>query len=523
MTSEARQRRRLEQYAAAAAFDAATQLLDRWQAEQPAALEPALLRARVLMLQGRYRASRDVALAAIGELRCPAQLALETIHCLRDFAAHDALLDWADRFDARGGMPARDLALAAASLSTIGASELALAWVDEALAREPTDTICRVNRALILSYLGRVDEAEAELEQVIDSGQDAAMAHWLLARLRRQSPGHDHVDRLRARLSWTSLLDADRAHLQFALFKELDDLGIIDQAYAALDAGCTLMQRQQPYDASAERRQADAIIAAFPVARTHTAPTAGGPVPIFIVGMHRSGTTLLERLLNASDEVCAYGESQRLLAAIRYAADRRWEPANDARLYQCAGELDFALLGEHFVGEGRRRIGTSRFATEKTPGNFKHIGFIRHALPQAKVLHLRRDPVDLCFANLRELFADGVNHSYRQQDVAHYHGEYQRLMQHWRDNYPGFVLDVDYEALVRDPVGQSQRVFAFCGLDWTPDVIDLVSQRDGAVNTLSALQVRQPVHATSIGRWRPYAHHLQPLLRALGINRNDGA
>ncbi len=157
--SDTRQRRRLESYVAAGAFDAAQQLLERWQAGQPAALEPALLSSRVLMLQGQYRASRELALASIARQHCPASLALETVHCLRDFAAHDALLDWADRFREHDALPAQQQALVAASLSTIGASDLALAWVDKALAKAADDTICRVNRALILSYLGRVDAA----------------------------------------------------------------------------------------------------------------------------------------------------------------------------------------------------------------------------------------------------------------------------------------------------------------------------------------------------------------------------
>jgi tetratricopeptide (TPR) repeat protein len=516
------QRQRLAALVAAGDLAAAERLLKRWQTEQPNQLEPRLLRSRLSLLLGQYRDARDRATQAVGRYHCPPALALDALNCLRSFAAHDEMIAFGEGYALCKDMSAQDLALAASTLSSVGASALARQWVDLAVAKSPDDSVCRVNRALVHIYSARVDEAERDLEYVIDGAQDSAMAHWLLARLRKQDAHTQHVARLRDRSSRTGLHAVDRAFLDFALFKGLDDLGETDAAMNALNDGCASMRGERRYNAHGHTQLCDAIVQAF---ANYTAldpgTIAGGHVPIFIVGMHRSGTTLLERLLGASPDVYDYGESERLAVAIRYAANTCGHELIDVPMLTGVPRLDFAEVGKFYLALGKRRIAASRFATEKNPGYFQHIGFIRHALPQAKVLHMRRAPMDLCFANLREMFGAAVTHSYDQQYLAHYHGQYQRLMQFWHQQFPGFVLDVDYETLVRDPIAESKRIFAFCGLDWQPGIVDIATRSQQAITTLSALQIRQPIHTASIDRYKAYAHHLGPLQEALLAQARD--
>lgn len=515
-----RYRRRIESHVAAGRLDAALAAATLWCERSPSLLEPALTLARVELATGRYRAAYERSVAAIRTRECPPELALEVVNCLRTLVAHDALHDFAARYAHWNDVSAPDRARAAGALSAIGAMPLARALADGAALSAPDDALSRVNRALIRSYSGDFAAAHADLEHTIATPQNPAMAHWMLARLQRQSAQDNHVPRLRRQLAAAAGDDSYSEYLQFALFKELDDLGEVDAAWAALQDGCALVRKRLRYDRVARERLFSALQRQFAQDRAGAAAAPTAPTPIFILGMHRSGSTLLESMLASCPEVCAYGESQRLSGALRHAADYHCPALVDELLVSLFPRIDPADVARHYLAEGRRQSGDARFVTEKMPGNFQLIGFIRHALPQAKVVHLRREPMDLCFANLRELFSDGVDYSYAQEDLAHFHALYAGLMRHWHHVYPGFVLDVDYEALVADPLDQSRRIFEFCGLPWRPDVVEPAQWSARTINTLSSVQARGKVSASSIGRWRPYARHLEPLHRALAANRN---
>ncbi|MGB0134349.1 sulfotransferase family protein [Dokdonella sp.] len=512
-------RKRVEFELAAGRMQAALAVIAEWRLQDAGELEPELLHVRIELGSGQFREARDRIIRAVATLRCPARLVLETIRYLRLFVAHDAMISWAAGFPDRAQIPALDQSESAKILSAIGAQELAMVWVAEAMGKAPGNESCRSTSALIRSFDGDFDAARDELEVVAAKPHGLAMAHWQLAQLGRQTAESNHVDRLRERACLCP--DArDRAFLDFALFKELDDLGDVDAAWSALAHGCQVTRNRLPYNRVARERLFASIRNRFPLQLETETSIEAGPEPIFIVGMHRSGTTLVERILGAHADVFAYGESQRLSNALRLAANRYCTQLLDAELVANAGRLDYSKVAQDFLSEGRARFGAARYVTEKMPGNFQLIGFIRSALPQAKVIHVCRDPKDLCFANLREYFVDGVRYSNSMDDVAHFHGQYRGLMQHWHASYPGFVIDVHYENLVRDPDSESKRLYDFCGLQWSPQAVD-VSATDGkAVNTLSAVQVRGSINTRSIGRWKPYAHWLQPLLAQLEA---DGA
>ena len=510
-----RYRRRIESHVTYGRLDAAVATAALWCERSPLDLEPELTRARVELAAGHYRAAHDRAIAAIRTRDCPAALALEVVNCLRLFVAHNDMFDFASGFARWNEVTSADRARVAGALSAIGALPLARVLAEAAVADAPDDATARVNRALISSYAGDFAAARSDLEHTIATPQNPAMAHWLLARLDRQTQDSNHVQRLRRQLLAAGDDQRYKEYLHFSLFKELDDLQDIDAAWAALASGCALVRNRLSYDRAGRERLFGALKRQFSQAHQGDATTDAAPIPIFIVGMHRSGTTLLESMLATRPDVYAYGESQRLTGALRFAADYHCPTLVDERLVSLFPLIDPATVAARFLLEGRRMFGNARFVTEKMPGNFQLIGFIRHALPQAKVVHLRRDPTDLCFANLRELFADGVDYSYAQEDLAHFHALYADLMRHWQRVYPGFVLDVDYEALVLDPIGESRRVFEFCGLEWQPDVIEPSRWSARSINTLSSVQARGKASTSSIGRWKPYATWLEPLREAL--------
>jgi hypothetical protein len=320
------------------------------------------------------------------------------------------------------------------------------------------------------------------------------------------------VPALRGLLANPGLRAADAAYAAFALHKELDDLGDTGGAWQALVQACSAKRGTLDYRAEDTRALVDALVA-MP-ADAPSASRDAGPVPVFIVGMHRSGTTLLEQLLDASPEVRGVGELYDYTSAMRGATDHHCKGVIDLAIVGKSGQADFAEVGRRYLQGMGWRLGGERVFTDKLPSNFLNIGFICRALPQARILHMVRDPLETCFSNLRELFSDANPYSYEQRELADYFLQYRRLMSHWHAVYPGRILDVAYDDLTADPEATMRGVAAFCGIDYVDAMRDPRSSTR-AVATASAVQVRDAVVRRDVPKWVPYARHLQPLVAAL--------
>lgn len=344
------------------------------------------------------------------------------------------------------------------------------------------------------SRAGNTAAAETELEACLAAAPNHAAAHAALATLRRATPDHNHVARLREVLARYPETHMDAPKLHFALFKELDDLGDTDAAWPALADGLRHRKRQVRYDAAAEIAMFDQLrkVRAGPLQ-----PTEPGPAPIFIVGLPQSGATLLEGLLATDPKVVAAGELEDLVMQLRWCGQRIGEARMDEELVRACATADLSPLARRYLGHTQWRAAGKNYFTDRTPSHFLSLGYAANALPQARFLHLVRDPMDVCFANLRRLFADGSAYSYDQRDMAGHYLRYRQLMAHWHAQFPGRILDVAYEALVTDPYATARKVFEHCGLAYTP----------------SPARAPDPRH---IGQWKRYADQLQPLREALG-------
>jgi tetratricopeptide (TPR) repeat protein len=512
-----RLRERLHSYVQAGAWDAAELTLTRWAELQPSAIEPTLHRSRVHTLQGRNRAAYDCMAHATVACVCPAELLLDTVLCLQELAAGPLMSEVVCRCEDVEKASADDLTRCASVLLRFGLANTAAELLRLAEHKSPQAAAVLLNQAFLHFYLGDVEQAEQRLERLIGGSQDVAMAHWLLSRQRRQTRTSNHVARLRQRLSLDGLHEDDRAYLGFALFKELDDLGEHKAAWQSLQTANAVLARLRPYDPALIEQRFAAIqqqCAEHPWPPAPLPFTSGRPTPIFIIGMHRSGTSLLEQLLSGCPGVLACGETQRLRAAVSYATNAMLETAADGYFTDRTSGLDSALAAEHFFKLSVGVTPQTRFMTEKWPMNFQKISLIKHLFPNARVIHMRRDPMDLCFANYRERLADGSAQLNSLAGLAHFHQAYSSLMNYWHAQYPGFILDVHYEALVNSPSVQLQRVIHFCGMQpMGGDALPHASQQ--LVATPSAAQVREPVHTGSVGRWRVYQQQLAPLQHLL--------
>ncbi|MCB1842835.1 MAG: sulfotransferase [Halioglobus sp.] len=371
------------------------------------------------------------------------------------------------------------------------------------------------NRGIALQFAGRFDEAEAEFEQAISINPVGFSAHSALASLRRQTPESHHLARLTA-LREQVRTASDQLHVGHALAKEQEDLGQYPESLASLAWAKAAKAREVRYRASDDAALFRHIRSLFP----GHADLGGGctsPEPIFIVGMPRTGTTLVERILGGHSTVFAAGELNAFPRQVKALSGSTSAEDLDRETLSQAARQDMASLGRAYLESTRPRTGHTPHFIDKLPLNFLYLGFIRAALPNAKLVCLRRDPMDTCLSNYRQLFATNFRYYYYNLDLldcGRYYIEFDRLMRHWRQCMPGAVFELQYEALVQDPETVARALLEFCELPWEDACLDF-QHRSGSVATPSAVQVRQGIYQTSVNRWQRYGEALQPLYHLL--------
>lgn len=397
----------------------------------------------------------------------------------------------------------------------LGDHAAALGHFAEAVRLQPGNTEYRYNHAVTLNFLGRTDEAEAALEALIALAPDQARAHHLLSALRKQRPDNNHIARL-GKTHARSRDGRDRLLLGYALAKELEDIGEPDAALDTLCAANAEHRRTLPYTFARDEAAFDAIEASWPLLQDAPVSAPPAEAPIFIIGMPRTGTTLVDRIISSHPAVESAGELQAMPLAVKKAAGTRNPLVLDPATITAAARADMGDIGRDFLQRAshHRRDPALRF-TDKFPGNFQYAGFIARALPAARIVCLRRNPMDTVLSNFRNLFAVSsryYDYSYDLLDIAAYYARFDRLMALWRSALPGRVLELHYEDLIADQEGQTRRLLDHCGLDWSDDCLAFHTN-NAPVSTPSAAQVRRPIFAESVGRWKRHSQVLAPVQR----------
>jgi tetratricopeptide (TPR) repeat protein len=510
---------RAEQYVEAGDFDAARAEWLGALALAPASAEIMLELSYVESLAGRYRRAQDWTLRAAAQTRprsIPVLLSL--VQRLRTFNQVALLRSLIGELLENQQVPHGVLIECARQLSNLNDVALALVCARAAVERAPHDLPARLIRGHLLGSHGYIDDAIADMQWVLQRNPRIPIAWWMLSRLKKQSVQSNHVASLQDLLRTPGFDPANIAVLARALHKELDDLADYDGAWHALERLCKAKRSIETYDWMDHAGLVNALIAWRPPTMHRSRPAESDNVPIFIVGVHRSGTTLMEQLLDASPQVRGLGEVTDFSSAMRYASDHYCKAVLDRVIVERASQIDFADVAQRYLGSVGCRLGAERFFTDKLPPNFMNIGFICSALPHAKIVHMVRDPVETCFSNLRELFSEINPHSYDQLDMADYFLQYRRLMTHWHAMFPGRILDVEYARLTASPEATMREVTAFCGITYIDDMSRTTSSTR-AIATASSIQVREGVLRRETPKWLPYADRLQPLINAL---RNGG-
>lgn len=465
-------------------------------------------------LSGHYRLGRKHALRAHATGAVSAQVLTELIPRLRTFNAIPELLDCVEHMRPLSRIPIPLLITIAAQLSYVNMSGQAIEYLDEARRGDPDYPATLLARAQVLIYLGRFDEAARDIDRALRRAPQIAHGYWLRSMLGAGFARPGDTAAIRSQLSRPDRTPADVALLGFALHRTLDARGEHAEAWQALSLACRAKRSSLQYGTSETIALADALVSLPTHRGTACAVPDGSATPIFIVGMHRSGTTLLEQLLDGSPQVRGIGELYDFTSAMREATDHHCRGVIDATIVERAASADLADAGRRYLQGIAWRLEGEPFFTDKLPSNFLNLDFICRALPQARILHMVRDPVETCFSNLRELFSDANPWSYDQLELAAYHRQYRRLMAHWHAVWPGRILDVDYARLVREPEAVMREVTAFCGVAFDPAMLEHRSRSRG-VATASAVQVRDRVMVREQPKWAPYQEFLQPLIGAL--------
>jgi tetratricopeptide (TPR) repeat protein len=402
------------------------------------------------------------------------------------------------------------------ALHMLGRSEEAIRHHREALAIKPGDVDAHNRLGTVFQALGRSDDASAAFEKAVALSPGNAGNYWNLANSKRFAPHDPHLAGMLALAQDQASLGAEqRIELFFALGKAFGDIDDIEQSFHYLLQGNTLKRSLVDYDEAAALGRLARMRSAFTPELVREKRALGDPsdAPVFIVGMPRSGTTLIEQILASHRQVFGAGEI-RVLANI---AERISGPKGamfPEAVSTMSGE-DLRQIGQQYVNAVRRFAPEAARITDKMPGNFALAGLIHLALPGARIIHVRRDARDTALSCFSILFARGQEFTYDLAELGRYCAAYRRLMDHWHDVMPGAMLDVHYEDVVADLEVQARRIIAYCGLEWDDRCLEFY-RTERSVRTASANQVRQPIYRSAVGRWRAHEERLRPLLQALG-------
>jgi Tfp pilus assembly protein PilF len=411
------------------------------------------------------------------------------------------------------------LDLIGTTLSLMGEHGVAQVFYTQANSAQPNYPPFMQNLASNFVFHGESEKADKVFDDIIHLQPNSPQAHWGLASSRK-AKNTAHIEQMQQLLDKGQNTERAKAFYLYAIGKECEDRQRWCEAFDAFSAGAAARRSTVEFDEDTEIAMFDYLGENF-TEQWLNETTGGNPdaSPIFVLGQPRTGTTLIERIITAHSQVHSAGELQQLGLALRrlgnYNDPKRFSP----QLFEAAKALDPDKIAALYLQTSAKMRGTTPRFVDKLPQNYLMIPIILKSLPNAKIVHLTRDPMDACFSSFKQLFADAYLHSYDQHEMARHHARYRKLMQVWRERFPGRFFDISYEDTARNLEPNARALLSYLELPWEDACLDF-HQQDSAVSTASAAQVREPAHTRSIGRWLQYEKQLQPMageLQAQGI------
>lgn len=371
-----------------------------------------------------------------------------------------------------------------------------------------------LNYANNLVYHGDSEAAQEILNGILKLQANSPQAHWALAGSKKATDTA-HIEQMEALTQRQGQQERALAFYHYAIGKEYEDLKQWDKAFTAFEQGARERRRTVEFDEQAEI-ETFAFLEQHYTRQWFDQQGEGNPsnAPIFVLGQPRTGTTLVERIITSHSQVYSAGELQQFGLAVRRLSGYQDPKRFSADYFKAALALDPQKLGSMYLATTSKITGDTPQFVDKLPQNYLLIPLILKALPNAKIVHLTRNPMDACFASYKQLFADAYLHSYDQEEMARHHARYRHLMSLWRERFPNQIFDIAYEATATNLEPNARALIEFLELGWEDSCLNF-HQQTGAVSTASASQVREPAHTRSIGRWKQYQTQLGVMMQAL--------
>jgi len=402
------------------------------------------------------------------------------------------------------------------SLLASGDHEAAVPCFEKAIELNPQLVRAHFDLGFVLSESGRLEGAADAFRKVISLQPDIAEAHRHLAGISTHDDYDDDIKAMEALYSSPGITEPQRLGFAFGLAKAFEDIGEYQKAFIHLAEGNRLRRKNYAYSTTEQAGYFDRIKSTFSASLFRTLEGSGHQEakPVFIVGMPRSGSTLVEQILASHPDVFGAGELTILSQTLRAAFGSVAEEGYADGIHRADRER-FAEIGRIYMEGLRNHSPQARFITDKMPQNFLHIGMIKLALPNARVIHCKRVPEDNCLSIFKTYFPGNVHeYSCDLTELGQYYRLYEDLMGHWHRVLPGFIYDLQYEQLINDQDGQSRALIAHCDLDWDDACLEFHKTKR-AVKTASLSQIRNPIYRSSVELWRRYETELSPLIEAL--------
>jgi tetratricopeptide (TPR) repeat protein len=400
-----------------------------------------------------------------------------------------------------------------------GEYEQALELFEKVLQRLPEDPVTLTSKGHALKTFGRHEEAVLSYQKAIASDPGHGDAYYGLANLKTYRFSDDELRLMESQEQANRLSYQNLIHICFALGKAYEDRKDYDTSFGHYERGNELKRVQSRYDADQMTAELNSQITACTpdLFAKQSGKGCDAPDPIFILGLPRAGSTLLEQILASHSQIDGTLELPNILS-LAHRLRRQKQASNESLYPDVLHNLDadqLRTMGQEFIDSTRIHRQGAPYFIDKMPNNFRHIGLIKLILPNAKIIDARREPMACCLSGFKQLFAEGQEFTYGLQEIGQYYRDYVRLMEHWDTMMPDAVLRVQHEDVLDDLDGQVRRMLDYLGLPFEQACIDF-HQTERAVRTASSEQVRQPITKASVDLWRHYQSHLQPLNEALG-------
>jgi len=408
--------------------------------------------------------------------------------------------------------------------SRTGYHELALPLFVQATKLNPKWALFHFNLGASEQFTGDFKKAKSAYANAVSLDPKFYQAWFALVSIEKQSPDNNRLDELQTLFKTSKTNIEAQLLLGHSIAKTLEDLGQYEESLAWLEKAKKVKKNQVRYDKAEQ-------INTFKAAKSWTSPALGAPSVsfpdklIFIVGLPRTGTTLLDRILSSHRDILSAGELNLFSRLIQVQAAGTREPTSQAEAQIAAHAMDLQEIGNAYLAHTRNLASCNRYTTDKTPSNFLYAGLIHQVFPNARIIALRRGAMDSCLSNYRQLFATHNNdyaYAYDLRDTAAFYRQFDTLMTHYRKTLPADrFMEVRYEDIVFDQENQTRRLLSFCSLDWDEACLHF-HENNAPVDTASSVQVRKPLYTGSIGRWKKYGDKLDMLKTVLGELALDG-